>query len=154
MNILFYNNYCFFLNITICLSIVNVPIKSVVLFLFFQPIRIHLCIDNQSRQYFPVKEVECVQPSYNRIHVVISFILINQSLQRLFGVKESERYIYILDDFMVQWEREWDVRSWIWSWWWRTHPKYLTINNAHHLNNHLRIQIQCHKRRQPKCYNC
>ena len=98
----FYNNYCFFLNITICLSFVNVPIKSVVLFLFFQPIRIHLCIDNQSRQYFPVKEVECVQPSYNRIHVVISFILINQSLQRLFGVKESERYIYILDDFMVQ----------------------------------------------------
>ena len=81
------------------------PIKSVVLFLYFQPIRIHLCIDNQSRQYFPVKEVECVQPSYNRIHVVISFILINQSLQRLFGVKESERYIYILDDFMVQWER-------------------------------------------------
>ena len=105
MNILFYNNYCFFLNITICLGIVNVPIKSVVLFLYFQPIRIHLCIDNQSRQYFPVKEVECVQPSYNRIHVVLSFILINQSLQRLFGVKESERYIYILDDFMVQWER-------------------------------------------------
>ena len=78
------------------------PIKSVVLFLYFQPIRIHLCIDNQSRQYFPVKEVECVQPSNNRIHVVISFILINQSLQRLFGVEESERYIYILDDFMVQ----------------------------------------------------
>ena len=73
----------------------NVPIKSVVLFLYFQPIRIHLCIDNQSRQYFPVKEVECVQPSYNRIHVVLSFILINQSLQRLFGVKKvNDTYTY------------------------------------------------------------
>ena len=49
-------NYCLFKHIR--LSIVNVPIKSVVLFLFFQPVEIQLCIDNQSRQYFPVKEVE------------------------------------------------------------------------------------------------
>jgi hypothetical protein len=80
-------NYCLFKHIR--LSIVNVPIKSVVLFLFFQPVEIQLCIDNQSRQYFPVKEVELAHIYiHTHLHMAVSFILINQSLQRLFSVKK------------------------------------------------------------------